>query len=157
MPPAAKKAKYTAPATRSKGKGKQNTVTPPPPNSPLPPPRAESQPWGCEDGPLPSEDDEEVIGNTPILSSRARNASTPHWAAWQDRLLAQQALILQPFLKPSRQVKAAWESFSETLLQESSKLGPLSVIERSGDSCRSRFERLVKFQRVCYLFLLTGG
>lgn len=151
MPPRPAKGKKTSSSTKTKGKGKRkslNSPSPEPVSSPAP--RAESQPWDCEGGPLPSKDCEEDTENCPISSSQAKNASSPHWAPWQDRLLAQQAIILQPFLKPPRQIKAAWEALAETLLEESTKLGPYSIIERSGDSCRSRFDRLVKYQRVRY-------
>lgn len=151
MPPPAKKPKKASSATKSRGKGKQKLpASPSPEPPPLPPPPAGSQPWECEDGPLPSEDEEEATDKHPTSSSQAKNASSPHWAAWQDRLLAQQALALQPFVKPPRQIKAAWDALAETLLQESTKLGPCSVIERSGDLCRAWFEQLVKYQRVCH-------
>lgn len=137
--------------TKSKSKGKQKQPAPPSPESPksLPPP-AGSQHQDREDSLLPPEDGEGAADNNPASSSQAKNTSSPHWAAWQDRLLTQQALILQPFLKPPRQVKAAWDSLTKALLQESTKLGPYSIIEQSGDSCWSWFERLVKYQQVCY-------
>jgi len=151
MPPRSVKGRIASASTKTKGKGKRKSLNSPSPEPPsLPAICAESQSWDCEDGPLPSEEGEEGTENNPASSSQAKNASSPHWAPWQDRLLAQQAIILQPFLKPPRQIKVAWETLAETLLEESTKLGPHSIIERSGDSCRSRFERLVKYQRVCY-------
>ena len=89
-------------------------------------------------------------------SSQAKNASSPHWALWQDWLLAQQAYILQPFLKPPRQIKVAWDALVKALLEESTKLGPNSIIKQSSDSCCVQFDQLVKFQQVHHCLDFPG-
>ena len=157
MPPGQVKRKRVTPGAKIKGKGRHGSPNPPPPESPSSlTPCTESQPWDCEDGPLPSGDDDETMDDNLAASSQAKNASSPHWAPWQDRLLAQQAYILQPFLKPPRQIKVAWDALVKALLEESTKLGPNSIIKRSGDSCHARFDRLVKFQRVRHCLDFPG-
>jgi len=110
MSPRTKKSSQASPSTktkRKKGDVLPDSLSP----EPRPPPAApctKSQPWDYEDGALPSKDGEEVVDNSTV-SSQVKNASSLHWAAWQDWLLVQQALALQPFLKPSKHIKAAWD------------------------------------------------
>ena len=59
MPPGQAKRKRVNPGVKIKGKGRHGSPNPPPPESPLSPtPHTKSWPWDCEDGPLPSGDDD---------------------------------------------------------------------------------------------------
>jgi hypothetical protein len=139
--------------------------------------RIASPAWDCEDSSLPegSQDphtppaahnaslsqapsgsssqqhqDSALQSQQPISDLRqSQNAKGAPWKPWQDRFLASEVDKLRPFLQPAGPLrKAAWNELAKVLLEDSKALGPESMIDRTGEACRSRFARLLDAQKV---------
>ncbi|KJA13661.1 hypothetical protein HYPSUDRAFT_209361 [Hypholoma sublateritium FD-334 SS-4] len=130
------------------------------------PAREASPAWDCEQGSLPHESsvpphpdiaatdssqitvnsapsvDNEQAPSAAFRSRQAQNARRQHWLPWQDRFLVQEIFSHRPFLAPAGKAREeAWDKLAVALLEDSAQSG--SAIDRTGDSCRSRFKRLV--------------
>ena len=144
-----------------------------------PKPVPESPTWDCESGSLPVEsfpsstqqpacsasphpDDgtstpalTEPVPSATFLNRQSHNGRRTHWQAWQDRYLVQEVLKLRPFQQPAGKLRdAAWDQLAQELFNDSSKVGPKSVIDRTGDACWTRFKKLLEFHKVCLVTLL---
>jgi hypothetical protein len=82
------------------------------------------------------------------LSQQARNAHSSHWQPWQDRLLITQIDADRPFLAPRRERRGRWDQLSRSLALAAVRSGPRSLLERTGEACRARFNILKKKYKV---------
>ncbi|THU89273.1 hypothetical protein K435DRAFT_802860 [Dendrothele bispora CBS 962.96] len=103
---------------------------------------------GEEEGEEEAEDngqDSHNIASDDDDPTRAENRRKHNWKAWEDRFFVKELLVARPFTaKRGKASTAAWQSFSEQVLLESSTKGSQTPIDRSADSCKSRFLILMK-------------
>lgn len=125
-----------------------HTLTPPasPPSSPtnehgedeqIPwsPSPAQEQPNEASSSMEESGDDEE-----PESAGHGRGRG---WLPWQDRLLITEAKALQTYLAPHGSKSEAWAQLAATLKEKSH-----GKVTRSGQTCQTRFSKLIKAHRV---------
>ena len=124
----------------------QTPVTPSTPN--LTPPDAEMDVDGMQ-----SFSDDEVDGSDlgqTIDVLQSQRARSPRWQPWQDRYLIEEVYNLRPFEASRGSASShAWQTLSRQLFDKTTRIGPHSIVDRSGEACRSRFRVLMKAQRVC--------
>ncbi|KAF5309299.1 hypothetical protein D9611_015004 [Ephemerocybe angulata] len=99
-----------------------------------------------------SEDQGEMSVPEPQCSkeprNQARNASSPAWLPWQDRLLAQEVFKHQPFdNERGKATREAWDRLAQALATDSAKSGEGSKVNRTGDACKARFLKLLEYHR----------
>jgi hypothetical protein len=82
-----------------------------------------------------------------VNSVQSKNARSQPWRPWQDRALIQNANKLRPFdAARGDATRNAWDNFSVDLLKDSALNG--TPINRTGEACRARFQKLIKAHKV---------
>lgn len=136
--------------------------------------------WDCEQGSLPIEPSppsfKDITALSPpetttassvppvgieqapsavFVAKQVQNASRQHWLPWQDRFLVQEISSHWPFLAPAEKAREeAWDRLAAVMLEDSAQKGV--AIDRTGDSCRARFKRLVKAHKVSCCIMYRG-
>ncbi|KAF8206637.1 hypothetical protein K438DRAFT_1962971 [Mycena galopus ATCC 62051] len=78
-------------------------------------------------------------------SQNAQNASSQRWKPWQDRILVTQIDADRPFLhRKAAERKAAWNATANTVNASLAKSAKNTVVSRTGEACRVRFNLLMK-------------
>ncbi|KAF5367532.1 hypothetical protein D9758_003603 [Tetrapyrgos nigripes] len=95
-----------------------------------------------------SADEADLDGDSQLedigTNSKAGNRQSSNWLPWQDRALIQQVNKVRPFEAKGKSGQK-WEEVSHDLLQSQSEDGTKKTpIQRSGESCKRRFNRLIE-------------
>ncbi|KAF5346677.1 hypothetical protein D9758_013231 [Tetrapyrgos nigripes] len=95
-----------------------------------------------------SADEADLDGDSQLedigTNSKAGNRQSSNWLPWQDRALIQQVNKVRPFEAKGKSGQK-WEEVSHDLLQSQSEDGTKKTpIQRSGELCKRRFNRLIE-------------
>lgn len=103
-----------------------------------------------EDGSEDNEADTDVLRGPALQSVAAARRSTPNWRAFEDRFLAVALLEHRPFMASRKDTKEAWEATANAVFEKCAATATDThpPIRRSGPACKTRFLKLIEFQKV---------